>query len=465
MSRHEQGDMPPNAKDHHKGFFNKIMGRERKKDSHPSPDDTSLESPTSPASHRNPVGYPVFGKPGMNSSETSLNERPSSRRSVQTDSDNRVAGRGRSVKGEGRRYAFVTPDGWNYRLVDITNADSAAALRTLCCEELSQGLSFVPGVELHLTLPGQYEHEDPLSDTKLMRARSHLGNRIGELKIYVKMPQDGSAASSAGLGVTLPQPSTKSIDEETYSQLNADSQLDSPDAKSAESTLVPDKGAALRKLVEKDELTPDAVADRLNGGSRPTEPSWAVGDELPEPERLRLLEIAAEDHRKETKRKQDEYLKGRMQRLKGTSPDPNSASSDSVGFRSAGIIDFDEPRSSPYEEKKKTIGDDRPKSKQLVPLREPPPVPADTSTLLKANSLSKAKARTSWPEGDEAPTKRRSTESQSEKRKAIPQGPGGLSGIAAAIIGAGIAGGSIGAANKALPKAPPPPPPQDVSVA
>jgi mitogen-activated protein kinase kinase kinase len=172
-----------------------------------------------------------------------------------------------------------------------------------------------------------------------------------------------------------------------------------------------------------------------------------------------MLEVAAEEHRKETKRKQDEYLKSRMQRLKGNSPDPLSATGDSLGFRSAGIIDFDEPRSSPYEDLKKPF--EAQKANKLVPLREPPPVPADTSTLLKANSLSRSKTRPpSWPEGDDTQAKRKSTESESAKRKAIPQGPSGLSNIAAAIIGAGIAGGSVGAANKALPK---PPPKEDMS--
>ncbi|KAF2129818.1 kinase-like protein [Dothidotthia symphoricarpi CBS 119687] len=144
-------------------------------------------------------------------------------------------------------------------------------------------------------------------------------------------------------------------------------------------------------------------------------------------------------------------------RLKGNSPDPMSATGDGVGFRSQGIIDFDAPRSSPYEDIRKPF-EEKPKSKQLVPLREPPPVPADTTTLLKANSLSRAKNRTSLPE-DELQAKRRSTELEQAKRKAIPQGPSsGMSSIMAGIIGAGFVGGSIGAANK---KPPPPLPPKD----
>ena len=442
FSRYDNAE-PLSAKEHHKGFFGKIMGRDRKKqDSHPSPDDTSLDSPTSPASQRHHQSGLFFGKSGMNSSETSLNERPPSRRSAQADAESRISGRPRNSMREERRYAFVTPDGWNYRLIDITSADTATAVRSLCCEELSSGLSQMPGVELFMTTPGQYEHDDALSDTNLLKARSQFGNKFGELKIFVKIPQEGTSAASTGLGVSTAQ--------------DVNSQAGSPGGlKSGESTLVPAQAAALRKLTEKEDAPSDAASSRLNVGGRPTEPSWAAGEDASEQERRRMLELAAEEHRKETKRKQEEYLRNRKHRLKGNSPDPMSASSDNLGFRSAGIIDFDEPRPSPYDEAKKPF--EVPKTtKELVAKRPPPPVPADTTTLLKANSLSRSKTRPpSWPEGDDTSSKRKSTESESAKRKAIPQGPSGLSNIAAGLIGAGIAAGSVGAANKALPKPPP----------
>jgi hypothetical protein len=453
LSRYDSVDIPTSAKDHQKGFFSKIMGRERKKhESHPSPDD-SLDSPTSPTiSHRHPPST-LFGKSGMNSSETSLNDRPSSRRSGQTDAESRTTGRSRRNDHTERKYAFVTPDGWNYRLVDLTNIESAAALRATCCDELSQGLSQTPGVELHLTMPGQWEHDEPLSDTKLLKARSQMGNRVGELKIFVKVPQEGAAAAVTGLGVQILSPPGKAMDQLTYDRLN-DSAPDSPGVKSGESTLIPDKNAAqLRLLSEKNDLTPEAAPAGANHGHRQGEPSWDAGDEMHEQTRRRLLEVAAEEHRKETKRKQEEYLQGRVQKLKGHSPDPMSANSDSISYRRDRVIDFDAPRSSPYED----VSFDQPrKTKQLVPLREPPPVPADSSTLIKANSLSKSKSRISWPESDDPDTKRRSTESESSKKKAIPSGPtAGLSSIAAAIIGAGTVGAGVGAANKAPPKPPP----------
>lgn len=455
LSHYNSGDAPMSANEHKKGFFNKIMGHRGRKDNHPSPDDASLDSPTSPVSHRNLPAASLFGKPGMNSSETSLNERPPSRRSAQADADNRSAAQRRAPAREERKYAFVTPDGWNYRLVDVTHADSAAVLRALCCEELSHGLSQIPGVELHLTLPGQTEHEEPLSDSKLLKARSKYGNRVGELKIFVKIPP-------TGLNITVPEAaSSRATPESNYAHLNSEPQLDSPGAKSGESTLVPRETAALRETVKKNEPIPDVVTSQTSSNGRGEQSPWGPSDEsqqISESERRRLLEIAAEEHRKEMQRKQEEYLKIRQNRLKGRSPDLN-ASNDTISIHGVGIIDFDEPRNSPYDELRKPF-EDKHKPKQLVPLREPPPVPADTSTLLKANSLSRAKNRTSWPDSDDGNPKRRSTESTGEKRKAIPQGPSGLSNIAAAIIGAGTIGAGVGAANKAPPK---PPPKDDVS--
>jgi hypothetical protein len=455
MPRYDSGDVPTSAKDHSKGFFNRFMGRERRKhESHPSPDD-SLDSPTSPASNRHPPSGIFSGKSGMNSSETSLNDRPASGRSAQTDAESRAAGRARINNPTERKYAFVTPDGWNYRLIDITNVESAAALRATCCEELSSGLSQTSGVELHLTLPGQWDHDDPLSDARLLKARSQLGNRVGELKIYVKVPSEGTTAANNGLGLSLSQPGSKGIDAATYARLN-NSAPDSPGLQSGESTLLPDKNVQLRELLEKKELMPDDEADRFPGGSRTPEPSWIPGDERSEQERLRLIEIDAEEKRRENHRRGEEYRRNRFPKLKGHSPDPMSASSDSVSFRRDRVIDFDEPRSSPYED---VTFEQRRKSKQLVPLREPPPVPADSSTLLKANSLSKTKNGAPWPEDEDVQAKRRSIEAEPTKRKAIPQGPSGGSSIAAAIIGAGKLGASVGATNKAPPK----PPPKDTS--
>lgn len=414
-TKHDSADPPTSAK-HKKSLFKGFPGRKKKDE---SPDDTSLDSPTSPA-HQRHLGF--FGsRSGLNSSETSLNEREAARRSGQLDVDVKASGRGKSSVD--RKFAFVTPDGWNYRLIDITDATSAITLREVICEML--GSTYVPGVEFHLTAPGQLDFDEPLSDSKLLKAREKWGNKTGDLKIYVSMPS--SVPPSAGLGVSFESAASKPIDEATYAKLNGNAVAESSEVKSGESTLEPDKAQKLRIQVERGELT--------------------------EEERKRLLDKAAAEYQEENRRKREEYLASRLQKMDRHSPDFPSSSQE-VGYRSPGIIDFDEPRVSPYEGKH-PFDERRKSNKQLVPLREPPPVPKeDSNTLLKANSLSKSKKDpTSWPENTEPQAKRRSTEPDSVHGKAIPQGPSdGLSAIASAIIGAGKIGSSVGAANKAPPK-------------
>lgn len=448
--RHSSAEIPASAKEH-KGFLPKFMRRDKKRDeNHASPDESSVDSPTSPAGYRHMPPNAPFAKSAMNSSDVSLNERPPSRRSAQADNE-KPTGRGRALTrdGEPRRYAFVTPDGWNYRLVDLTSASSATALRETICDGL--GLVNTPGITLHLTSPAQIDHDEPLSDSHLIKARQKWGDCFGSLKIFVTMP--ASVPPSAGLGVTFPTtvltPSRKPIDETTYARLNTDSQAESPGAKSSESTLVPDKGASLRNLGKKEEITTEAVSQRLAKIER----TWDAAGDLSESERREMLEAAAEEHRRETKRKQEAYLASRQQRLKRESLESPGI----LGIKRDGVIDFDDRRDSPYEDKQRPFEEHR-RSKPLVPLREPPPVPPDSNTLIKANSLTKkARERQSWPDGDEVQAKRRSGERSSSemergKRKAIPNGPPGLSSIGQAIIGAGKMSGLVGAPNAASPR-------------
>ncbi|KAF2815447.1 Pkinase-domain-containing protein [Mytilinidion resinicola] len=462
--RHHSGEVPSSAKEH-KTFLPKFMRRDKKKDDiHASPDESSVDSPTSPVGYRHlPLSTP-YAKSSLNASDASLNERPPSRRSAADE------GHGRK-RSDQRKFAFVTPDGWNYRLVEITSAESASSLRELICDGL--GLANVPGVSLHLTIPGkskqEHDNEPALNDKQLLKATSQWGNPYAELRIFVTPPP--SMPPSAGLGVsfgtgTFPA-SRKPIDEATYARLNADSQVESPVTRSGESTLVPDKGSTLRSLGKKDkeEITPEAVTQRPNKSDR----NWETSDDLSESERREMLEAAAEEHRRETRRKQEAYQKQvhQRQQLNKHSPDANG----NYGIKRDGVIDFDDRRDSPYEDKQKPFEEHR-KSKPLVPLREPPPKPpVDSSTLIKANSLTKNKRdRQSWPDSDEASAKRRSgerpsgerertsTEGEHARRKAIPQGPSGLSSIAQAIVGAGKMGGYIGAANAASPPKQPPAP-------
>lgn len=457
--RHNSQD-PERSSKEHKGFLAmaslRLRGGKKKDENHPSPDESSIESPTSPAMRHLPPNAP-FMRTSLNSSDTSLNERPPSRRSAQTDSDtNHVTTRPRAVTrdSEPRRFFFVTPDGWNYRLVDVTGIDSAAKLRELICWNLQIHNS--RDITLHLTSPGQTEHDEALSDGLLMQAR-RIADGSGTLKIFVNVPLPPVGPQPVGLGVQSGASpygrmsvTGNAIDPATLARLSAaGNHLDSP--KSAESTLVPRDYKQLPSLPKGEDMSGEADSQRL----QKSDALWdSSGNDLSEQERRDILEAAAEDHRRQTAKKQKEYLeKRRRQIAKEASP---------IGYRREGVIDFDERRDSPYEDGRRPDNFERGRPKQLVPLREPPPAPkVETETLIKANSLSKreGKGRDSWPD-DDSSDKRSSTENptsdvdKSSRRLAIPETPSVAMGIGAALLTAGKLGGMVGAPSRAIKPSP-----------
>lgn len=348
--------------------------------------------------------------------------------------------RGRPVAREAdKKFIFVTPDGWNYRLIDISDIETADQLRMIICYNL--GIQDSPDVAVHMTGPGQTEHDEALNDSLLMGARSRMADPSGSLKLYVRAPHGlGPPPESAGLGLHLPkspfgnpQFSNKPLDEATYARLTEGVQ-DSSTLRSNESTLVPEKFRNLQNL-------------QKDGDTQPSDTQKSIQQEtmlqhdfasLPEAERLALLEAKAEEHRKETDRKQKAYLAQRRNQL-----------SHEGGKR---IHDFDTPRSSPYDTTIRSLSsealDPERKTDVLVPMRRAPPVPEPTSTLVKANSLTKktgVNARTSWPNRKEEPWKRISSGSIPEEDSRRPSSRG----IGAALIGAGKLGGMVGAPNSA----------------
>ena len=92
-------------------------------------------------------------------------------------------------------------------------------------------------------------------------------------------------------------------------------------------------------------------------------PESLVGDDTFSGREAQLLK-AAEEYRRESERKQKGYQELRRQRDESTNPK---------------VINFDSPRSSPFEEKKTDI---------LMPIRKPPAASSESNTLTKVNSLS-----------------------------------------------------------------------------
>ncbi|KAL8716803.1 MAG: hypothetical protein Q9225_005895, partial [Loekoesia sp. 1 TL-2023] len=459
-SRHfSSSDAPMSAKEPSKGFLDRFRKRKKDDSAHPSPEDHGLESPTSPLNFRHAPPQLPFAKEGRNSSNTSL-ERPSSTMSEQ---ERFFAFKEKAMARPtlGKKFVFATPDCWNYRLVDITDADSADAIKEIVCRSLS--ITDSDAAQIFLTEAGQHDHEEPLSDAMLLISKHTRADATGSLKFYVRRPPASASLYapplSAGLGVGLSPKALQSLpvgnfsprkplNEEEYARVRATTRprSKSPPMNSRQSTL----RAVSAPLKDPGRELSDGTESVLSG-TRESETNEAKRERfaalkaahengtLSDADWGAWLEAAAEEHQRETERKQKEYQAGK-QAAKSQSP----VDSGHWSIKRDGVIDFDAPRHSPYEDRK---------IEPLVPLRKPPPAPAESNTLIKANSLSKKtsdRGRTAMNSADAV--KRQSVgqtipEEMLERgrRKAVAATPSVSEGIGAALVDASRLAGSSGA--------------------
>jgi mitogen-activated protein kinase kinase kinase len=316
----------PGGKDQSKGFLSKFM-RKRHEHSQPPPDDHALESPTSPGPLK------IFSRPGVNGSDSALLHRPSSYASNASE-DERSSSTTRRGPSVARRYIFVTPDFWNYRLVDVTEVETAIALRSLICIEL--GLPDADYAQIYLTEPGQSDHEIALSDKALVAVRSRT-DTLGSVKLYVRSPtlsaMPGSGLPSNGLGVSFGPKATA------------------------------DRGAPMVKSNSSGGLGRNGYTSP--GGTEISSDALA-------------LQRQAEEYRRQAEAKQKLYLESRRSQKEQREQKEQSATYSGGPIRGNTVIDFDSPRNSPFEDKKVDT---------LVPVRRPPTAPAESTTLTKVNSL------------------------------------------------------------------------------
>ncbi|GLI73144.1 mitogen-activated protein kinase kinase kinase [Penicillium ochrochloron] len=346
------GETPSSySRDHGKSILNlftRKKGHKTDLSSHPSPED--LESPPSPEPRAN--GYLPY-QPAFNSSDMSLGERPSSATTPKT-----------------KKWIFATIDGVNYRLIDVTDWDSVEALRAGICQKL--GISDWSSAQIFLTQPGQSEHEDPMSDSILAVSRRTKSDAYGSLKVFVKGAPSHAPANLLprfdGLGVSIP----------------TDKSAQSPTAAHAPIHRKPLEEGALNRISPhaQTKFNTDLLGSRQSTlkaatGKQPDgspDPGQTV-----DPEKMDLL-ARHEAHMREVERKQKEHRISRLPPI----TQPRKDTYGETGYRREGVIDFDSPRISPYEEKKSEKAD------TLVPLRKPPVAPNESNTLTKVNSLRKA---------------------------------------------------------------------------
>ncbi|KAI1860322.1 uncharacterized protein JN550_011588 [Neoarthrinium moseri] len=233
-----------------------------------------------------------------------------------------------------RTFILATMDMWNYRMCDVTDCHTSADLRATICTNL--GLQDVISPQLFLTELGRADHDEPLEDQSLMIHKRNKADSSGSLKFFVRLPpvapQD-SVPESLTPGYV---PSGASMDEDAYARLNGQRSRSS--------------------------------------SSPPTSRVNTVVGNGPDPNELAQK---AQDYKASVEKQQQDYLARRRQALEKSSPDSISPSFGIVGRN----VDFDQPRSSPYEEKKQD---------NLFPQRRAPAPPGvETATLIKANSLSR----------------------------------------------------------------------------
>ena len=437
LGRSTSHDTPTSAKEPSKGFLDRFRKRRKDESAHPSPEDHNLESPTSPLNYRHiPPSLPS-ARAGLNNSSTSL-DRPSSA-STMSEQDKYFKDRTLQRSNQGRKYIFVTPDQYNYRLVDITDAESADAIRETVCKAIN--ILDADLAQIFLTDAGQIEHDEPLTDSMLTLVKNTKADSHGGLKLYIRRAATSAGLYppplSAGLGIGIsPKLHSPPVNGRMHSR--------SPPMSSRQSTLRGNSASA------RDSVTPSSE-DTDGTSSSITEPQM---DEHAK-ERFNVLkaahehgtlsdaawlEIATAEHRRATEKKQKVYLQDKQTKLR---KDVSPADSGHWSIKRDGVIDFDAPRVSPYEDKKL--------EPLLVPMRKPPPVPPESNTLIKANSLTKKtgdRFRQSGT-GSEAANRRSLGNSIPEelmergRRKAVAATPSVSAGVGQALANAGAAASAV----------------------
>ena len=163
-----RADVPASASKEHRGLFARIKGRGKQDDHQPSPDESSADSPQSPQNFRQPLTNLLFKKNSSDPARSPAGSRLSA-----------------AIEDDSKKYAFLTMDGINYRLVDLTLLESPTLMRRAIARAM--GLRPGLGCTLHLTSPMQADHDDALTDDLLLSARQSLGDMFGTLKLLVHL--------------------------------------------------------------------------------------------------------------------------------------------------------------------------------------------------------------------------------------------------------------------------------------
>ncbi|UZP42379.1 hypothetical protein NXS19_010195 [Fusarium pseudograminearum] len=385
------GETPSSAKDSNRllSFLSRKKKQTKDDGAYPSPEDMNA-SPTSPHGSFRPVG---LGVRGSNGSDTNIDLSGST---LGDDRNGSTLNMRWNKISPVRTYVLATMDYWNYRMCDITEAENATEIRQVICMHL--GLGDYENSYIYLTEAGKFEHVDPLDDPSLITVRRAKGDPLGTLKFFVTPP---GVAPISSLSVKAEVPIILSPNYLSPGTPVEDAQQ---------------------------------MSRQRSSSSPPTSRSNTLTNEKNEDKIAR----EAKQYRAEIERKQQEYLAKRKQAAMKGSP------SETLGPGIVGRnVDFDQPRESPYEDKR---------PEPLFPQRRPPAPPSDPSaTLIKANSLSRktgASMRASSSNLEGYPSKRYPENEMAEKTKKANKQTPPAPGIGAALAGMGRNLSAIGQSAK-----------------
>ncbi|KAF3902772.1 hypothetical protein AA313_de0204479 [Arthrobotrys entomopaga] len=481
------------------------------------------ESPTSPmAFNMQPPTMPYFSN---NRSDSSL-DRPSSATSILSEYDQKFPkGRGLLNPGPSTKTLlfFVTINGKQFNLLDLTHATDADTVRKLICHVV--GIEDWEAAKIYLTEVGQSEHEAPLTDQMLMLSRRH-GDNLAGVKFFV---QDTSPPPSklTGLGINTISTSTSNLqtpvvrarsqspaqlspsrrqhEEETLTALERGRSVWPEDSKerrdlkrtssngpkinitepssarlNAESTLRID--TALDEIRSRSPINagnglgkktpshskatsidlpihpspggesilpyPDSpVSEKMAPLSMPAEPSCISRKATPQNPAIKTF---GELHMQRTMTMESEKAAKHRRRNESIDLKKGPPSFTKV---SPGVVDFDHPRTSPFEEKAPFSEVNKPENTRdsWKPLRKPPPPPSyDPNTHRGLPSLSYRK-----PVDKSKPSRKRSVNqgrssagnpemSEKGRRQGVQMDARSASGIAASLASAGLQSASFG---------------------
>ncbi|KAF4443402.1 STE/STE11/BCK1 protein kinase [Fusarium austroafricanum] len=219
-----------------------------------------------------------------------------------------------------RTYVLATMDYWHYQMCDITEAETAANIRQAVCLHLN--LSDYENSLLYLTEVGRFDHADPLDDQKLVTTKQIKGDSVGTLKFFVTPPAVPPVTCSRTANHNVP---------------------------ASLGYLAPGLDGSKRNTRQRSSTSPPTPRSNTSTDNKIHE---------------NALSQAATSYRVEMERKRREYLAIRKH-AGGKSSPFKSVGPGIIGNR---VVDFDQPRNSPYNGKRPD---------QLSTHRPPPAPPAN----------------------------------------------------------------------------------------